>query len=147
MSDTQTAAPPVPPTAKLARVRESSVGLVFMLIIQFILGIVYNLYGKAPAPGQPIGLFSNVWLILHEIMAVLLIGAAIGVVARAMSTSSGQVKGRSWVGLIAILGAIGVGVSFTRNGSTGASLGMSLAFAVALICYVVNVVRLPSSES
>ena len=37
--------------SRLARLRMSSFGLVAMLIIQFILGVIYNLYGTAPAAG------------------------------------------------------------------------------------------------
>jgi hypothetical protein len=114
-----------------------------MLVIQFILGIIYNLYGSMPATGKSFGLFSNGWLIVHEIMGVLLLGAAIGLVVRAMGTDSGFAKAMSWIGLVAIIAAFGAGVGFTRNVNNGASLGMSLAFALALVCYVLNIVRLP----
>jgi len=132
------------PTARLARVRMASVGAVFMLIIQFILGILYNLYGTAPASGKPVGMFSNGWLVVHEIMAVLLVVAGIGLVIRAMGTSSGLAKATTWTGLVAIILAIGAGIGFIRDGASGSSLGMSLAFAIALACYFINVVRLPS---
>jgi hypothetical protein len=48
---------------------------------------------------------------------------------------------------VAILAAGFAGLGFTGNGASGASLGMSLAFAVALACYVVLVFALPSSAS
>ncbi|MBV9449661.1 MAG: hypothetical protein JO345_27585 [Streptosporangiaceae bacterium] len=147
MSETRTAAAPTPTAAKLARVRSQSMGLVFMLIIQFILGIIYNLYGSMPADGKSIGLFSNGWLIVHEIMGVLLLLAAIGLVAASMGTSSGLAKATSWIGLIGIIAAIGAGIGFTRSVGNGNSLGMSLAFAIALACYVINLARLPSGES
>src|SRR5215469_3782570 len=143
MSDTRTAASAMTPTARLARVRMASVGAVFMLIIQFILGILYNLYGTAPASGKPVGMFSNGWLVVHEIMAVLLVVAGIGLVIRAMGTSSGLAKATTWTGLVAIILAIGAGIGFIRDGASGSSLGMSLAFAIALACYFINVVRLP----
>jgi hypothetical protein len=146
MSDTRTTATATTPAAKLGRVRESSVGLVFMLIIQFILGIVYNLYGTM-TPGTSIGLFSNGWLIAHEIWSILLLAAAISLVIRAMGTDNGRARALSWIGLVAIIGAIGAGLSFTSNTAAGASLGMSLAFAVALACYFILVFRLPSGES
>ena len=144
MSDTRTAASAMTPTARLARVRMASVGAVFMLIVQFVLGILYNLYGTAPASGKPVGLFSNGWLVVHEIMAVLLVVAGVGLVIRAMGTNSGLAKATSWTGLVAIILAIGAGIGFTRDGASGSSLGMALAFAIALACYFINVVRLPS---
>ena len=150
MSDARTSAPAeLPATARIAKIQKvqrASSGLVFMLVVQFILGMIYNLYGPMPASGKAIGLFSNVWLIVHEIMGVLLVLAAIQLVVVAMSSGSGLAKVTSWVGLIGIIAAIGAGMSFTRNGAAGASLGMAIAFAVSLACYVVNLTRLSSVE-
>ncbi|HLK01414.1 MAG TPA: hypothetical protein VKU39_16110 [Streptosporangiaceae bacterium] len=145
MSQTDTASPPSD-LAKLVRVRQASIGAVFMLVIQFILGIIFNLYGTIPPSGHSFGLFSNGWLILHEIMGVLLVGAAIGLVARSFGTGSGFAKATSAIGLLAIIAAFGAGVGFTRSTGNGASLGMALAFAIALICYVLNLARLPSAD-
>jgi hypothetical protein len=149
MADARTAAPAETPAAKLAKigkVRRASSGLVFMLILEFILGVVYNLYGAMPTSAKSIGLFSNGWLIVHEILAILLLLAAIQLVVMAMGSGSGLAKGTSWVGLIGIIAAIGAGMSFTRNGASGASLGMAIAFAVSLACYVVNLTRLRPGE-
>ena len=150
MSDARTAAPAETPgaarLAKTQKVQRASSGLVFMLILEFILGIVYNLYGSMPTSTKSIGLFSNGWLIVHEIMAILLVLAAIQVVVMAMGSGSGLAKVTSWVGLIGIIAAIGAGMSFTRNGAAGASLGMAIAFAVSLACYVVNLTRLRPGE-
>jgi hypothetical protein len=144
MSETRTAATSA--TAKLARARSQSAGLVFMLIIQFILGIIFNLYGSMPENGKSFGLFSNGWLVVHEIMGVLLLLAAIGLVAASMGTGSGLARATSWIGLIGIIAAIGAGIGFTRSVGNGNSLGMSLAFAVSLTCYVINIVRLPAES-
>jgi hypothetical protein len=147
MSDARTAAPAQAPAAKLAKIQKvqrASSGLVFMLIVQFILGMVYNLYGTAPTAKKSIGLFSNGWLIVHEILGVLLVLAAIQLVIMAMGSGTGLAKVTSWVGLIGIIAAIGAGIGFTRNGAAGGSLGMAIAFAVSLACYVVNLTRLSS---
>ena len=45
-------------------------------------------------------------------------------------------------GLVVILGAFGAGSSFTQDGSNGASLGMALLAAVAMLCYAANLVIL-----
>jgi hypothetical protein len=147
MTDTKAAGTAATSATGLARVRRAATGAVFMLIIQFILGIIYNLYGTAPTSAKAIGWFSNGWLALHVILGILLVLAAIGLVVRAMRTGSGLAKGLSLVGLLGVLGAFGAGASFTRNGADGASLGMALAFAVALACYVIMLVRLPSGDS
>ena len=60
MSNTHTAAPATgqAQASRLARIRISSLGAVALLVIEFILGIVYNLYGTAPTAKKSIGLFS-----------------------------------------------------------------------------------------
>jgi hypothetical protein len=132
-------------TAKLVRLRTSSFGAVAMLIIQFILGIIYNLYGTAPTSTKSVGLFSSPDLALHVIVGILLVIAGIGQLIRAVGTRHRLAISMSAVGLLAILAAFGAGLGFSSSGTAGASLGMSLAFAVALACYVVLIFALPSS--
>jgi hypothetical protein len=134
-------------TDRLARMRMSSLGAVVMLIVQFILGVIYNLYGTAPTSAKHIGLFSSPDLALHVILGILLVIAAIGQLVRAIGTRHKLAIWLSAVGLLAIVAAGFAGLGFTGSGAAGASLGMSLAFAVALACYVVLVFALPSSAS
>ena len=148
MSDTNTAARIAGPdqASRLARIRMSSLGGVIMLIIQFILGIVYNLYGTAPTASKSIGLFSSPLLALHVIVALLLVIAAVGQLIRAIGTRHRLTIWMSAIGLAAILAAGFAGMGFAGNGAAGASLAMALAFAVALAAYVVLVFALPSSS-
>ena len=134
-------------TARLVRLRTSSLGAVAMLIIQFILGIIYNLYGTAPTSTKSIGLFSSPDLALHVILGILLVIAGIGQLVQAIGTRHRLAISLSAVGLVAILAAFGAGLGFSGSGAAGASLGMALAFAVALACYVVLVFALPSSTT
>ena len=152
MSDTHTATHAAgswgrTPASRLARLRISSLGAVIMLIIQFILGIVYNLYGTAPTADKSIGLFSSPVLALHVILAILLVIAAVGQLIRAIGTRHRLAIWMSAVGLLGILGAGFAGLGFTSKGAAGASLGMSLAFAVSLACYVVLVFALAPSPA
>ena len=133
--------------ARLVRLRMSSLGAVAMLIIQFILGVIYSLYGTAPTSTKSVGLFSSPDLALHVILGILLVIAAVGQLIRAIGIRHALSIWMSAVGLVSILGAGFAGLGFTGNGASGASLGMSLAFAVALACYVVLVFALPSSAS
>src|SRR5579862_7918840 len=66
------------PAARLARLRRSNLGLLIMLIVQFVLGMIYNLYGTAPTSTKSIGLFSSPDLALHVILGILLFLAAVG---------------------------------------------------------------------
>jgi len=133
--------------ARLARLRISSLGAVVMLIVQFILGMIYNLYGTAPTSTKSIGLFSSPDLALHVILGILLLVAAAGQLIRAIGIRHQLSIWLSALGLLSILGAGFAGLGFTGSGASGASLGMSLAFATALACYVVLVFALPSSAS
>ena len=118
-----------------------------MLIIQFILGMIYNLYGTAPTSAKPVGLFSSPDLALHVILGFLLLLAAIGQLVQAIRVRHNLSIWLSALGLVSILGAGLAGLGFTGSGAAGASLGMSLAFAVALACYAILVFALPSSAS
>ena len=50
------------------------------------------------------------------------------------------------LGIARALAAAGAGSSVTRDGAAGASLGMALATAVAMLCYAVNLVILGKSR-
>jgi len=149
MSHTHTAAPATgqAQASRLARIRISSLGAVIMLLIEFILGIAYNLYGTAPTAKKSIGLFSSPVLALHVIVFFLLVIAAVGQLIRAVGTRHRLTIWMSALGLVAILAAGFAGIGFAGNGAAGASLGMALAFAVALAAYVVLVFALPSSSA
>jgi hypothetical protein len=134
-------------TQRLARLRRSSLGLVIMLIVQFILGMIYNLYGTAPTSAKSIGLFSSPDLALHVILGILLFLAAVGQLVQSVGVRHTLSIWLSALGLLAILGAFFSGLGFAGNGAAGASLGMSLTFALALACYVVLVFALPSTAS
>ncbi|MGH3153805.1 MAG: hypothetical protein ACRDOB_24155 [Streptosporangiaceae bacterium] len=149
MSQTNAAARTGAPSQSggLARLRMSSFGLVTMLILEFILGTIYNLYGTAPTSTKSIGLFSSPDLALHVILGILLFLAAVMQVIRAIGTRHRLAIVLSAVGLVAIIGAGFAGLGFTGSGANGASLGMALLFAVALACYAVLVLVLPGRNS
>jgi hypothetical protein len=146
MSDTRTATHAAGPTqaSRLARLRMSSFGLVTMLIIQYILGTVYSLYGTAPTAKKSIGLFSSPVLALHVILAILLLIAAVMQLVRAIGAAHRLTTWMSAAGLAGIVAAGFAGIGFTGNGAAGASLGMAVAFAVSLASYVVIILVLPA---
>ena len=128
---------------RLTRIRYASLGLVSMLIIEFILGVAYNLYGTAPTPKKSIGLFSSPVLALHVILGILLLVAAVILLVRSIGARHRLSIWMAAVGLVGIIAAGGAGLGFTGSGANGASLGMSIAFAVSLACYVAVLVVLP----
>jgi len=120
------------------RINRASFGLVIMLIVQFVLGAAYNLYGTAPKSGKPIGMFSSPLLAIHVILGILLILAAIDLLVRAIRASLTPAVVTSAVGLLAIIAAAGAGSGFTRDGANGASFGMALATGIAMLAYLMN---------
>jgi hypothetical protein len=125
----------------------ASFGAVTMLIIEFILGMIYNLYGTAPTATKSIGLFSSPVLALHVIVAILLLIAAVMLLVRAIGTRHRLTIGLSVLGLVGIVAAGFAGLAFTSKGAAGPSLGMSLAFAVSLASYIVIILMIPSSTT
>src|SRR5579864_7584460 len=124
------------------RIRMASFGALTMLVIQFVLGTAYSLYGTAPASGKSVGMFSSPLLAIHVIMGILIVIAAIMLVVRAVQARHRPSIATTVVGLLVILGAFGAGSSFTQDGNNGASLGMALLTAVAMLCYAANLVIL-----
>ena len=134
-------------TTSLERVRMASFGALTMLVLQFVIGTAYNLYGTAPTAKKSVGLFSSPLLAIHVILGILLIIAAAMLVFRVVQARAGaSLLATSVVGLVAILGAAGAGSSFAQDGANGASLGMAIATAVAMLCYTVNLVIIPHGK-
>jgi heme A synthase len=135
-------APSVPtvPAPQTNRIRMASLGALTMLIIQFILGTAYAIYGTAPASGKPIGMFSSPLLALHVVMGILLIIAAVMLVVRAVQARITPFIVTSVIGLLVVLGAFGAGSAFAGSGGDGASLAMALLTAVAMLAYATNLV-------
>jgi len=130
------------PAKAANRIRMASFGALTMLVIQFVLGTAYSLYGTAPASGKSVGMFSGPLIAIHVIVGILLIIAAIMLVVRAVQARHAPSIATTAAGLLVILGAFGAGESFTRDGSNGASLGMALLTALAMLCYATNLVIL-----
>jgi heme A synthase len=147
---TSTVVSPVALTQKAAnRIRMASFGALTQLVIQFVLGTAYSLYGTAPTSSKSVGIFSSPLLAIHVIMGILLIIAAIMLVVRAIQARHAPSIATTVAGLLVILGASGAGSSFAQDGSNGASLGMALLTAVAMLCYAANLVILgkPAASS
>jgi hypothetical protein len=127
--------------AGLQSLRGASLGAAVMLVIQFGLGIGVNLYvalpGAGPA-GRGIGqAFSNgALLAAHTVLGLLLIVTAVSLLVRAIIARHRPLILTSAVGLLAILAAAGYGASFVHGSTNAASLGMALATAVAMLCYI-----------
>lgn len=121
--------------ARLAALRGNCMGAAVLLTIQFGLGISVNLYVTLPQHKSFFpAVFGSAALAAHAIVAILLLGAAIGALVRALRSRRAVVL--TSVGLAAVLAAGISGASFLSSQSNGASLAMALATAVAMFSYL-----------
>src|ERR1700747_1779973 len=120
---THTVETPAALTPKTAnRIRMASFGALTMLVIQFVLGTAYSLYGTAPTSSKSVGMFSSPLLAIHVILGILLIIAAIMLVVRAIQARHTPSIATTVAGLLVILGAFGAGFSLTQGRSNGPAL-------------------------
>jgi hypothetical protein len=127
--------------ARLAALRGNCMGAAVLLIVQFGLGMGVNLYVTLPAHKDFFGtVFGSATLAAHAIVALILLGAAIGALIRAIRAR--RAVAFTSVGLAAILVAALAGASFVGSQGNGASLGMALATAVAMFCYLAAIFSL-----
>lgn len=129
------------PASPLAALRGNCMGAAVLLIIEFGLGMGVNLFVALPEH-RPFfsSVFGSAVLAAHAIVALALLGAAIGAVVRAIRAR--RAVAFTSVGLAAILAAGAAGASFAASPADGASLAMALATAVAMFCYLGAVFRL-----
>lgn len=124
---------------KRSRIAGASFGLVILLVIQYVLGISYNLYGTMPTTTRRITEFSSPLLAVHVINGTLLILVAIYLVVVAVRARARLAMTTSGIGLLSVLAAYEGGEEFIQKGQSGYSMLMAVMMAVALLCYVVNV--------
>jgi hypothetical protein len=127
------------PRSPLAELRQVSAGLMVMLVIEFGLGVGYNLYGSMPTAAKSIGVFQGPDLILHEILGLIVLGGSGHVLMKAVATRRRLMMGASIVGALSILGAGISGALFLGHGNDGASMAMAMATGLAMLCCLVNI--------
>ena len=143
MTAPQTTAPPSAQkmASRQAGLRRASLAILIVLIVQFALGISVNLYVTLPAAGHPghSSWFGNgALLALHASVGTFLVLAAIFVLVRSIMARNRTLILTSAAGLVAIFLAFFFGSNFTDKLTNGYSLGMAIAFAAALACYVIG---------
>jgi len=121
------------------------------LLIQYAVGLWVSVYVTVPARDQGGGILAAVGralangpaaLGLHAALGLLLLLESIVLVVRAVVARDRFFMVTTAVSLLAVLGAAGSGAAFVNNGQDGASLAMGLLTAVALLCQLINLLRL-----
>ena len=137
MADSQTAAPPSAATmeTRQARLRQASLAILIVIVIQFALGMGVNLYVTLPAAGHPghSDWFGNGPLLaVHAALGMFLMISAIVVLVRAIVARNRTLIVTSAAGFVSVLLAALFGSGFTDKLTNGYSLGMALSTAAAL---------------
>ena len=126
---------------RLATLRGNCMGAAVLLIVQFGLGIGLNLYVALPAHKSFLSTVSgSAVLATHAVVALVLLGAAISALVRAIRIRRAVVF--TSVGLAAIVAAAAAGAAFAGSQGNGASLSMALATAAAMFCYLAAIFSL-----
>jgi hypothetical protein len=133
---------------QLAALRGNTFGVLAMLIVQFAIGIVVNLYATIPAKDRGSGIFGAIGraltngpasLAAHAGLALLIVLAAVALVVRSIVTRHTASIVLSAIGLAAIVSAAFNGARFVADGGpANASLAMALSTAVAMLCYAIG---------
>ena len=124
-----------------ARLRQLSVAMLVMLVIQYGLGIILNLYVEVPAADAHPGILTEIAtapsvLTVHVVLGIALIGTGVLLVARAAGVRDRLLAVLATAGLTALGGAFGAGEIFVRNGQSTASMAMAVLTGMALLCYI-----------
>ena len=115
-------------------------GIIFSLVLQFVLGMIINLYGVTPddpkfAHESPL---IKIAFIAHSINGLVLPLAALFILFLAVKSGKQVLKKWAVLGLISILIAAGAGIStimLKDNAQELASLIMSFGFIASFLSY------------
>jgi hypothetical protein len=121
--------------------RRACQAVLIIVVVQFSMGMVLNLYVPVPASDAHAGFVQEIRtaplaLTVHVVLGLLLIAGASILLIRAVGVRDLPMIAMTAAGLVAILGAFGAGELFVRNGQSSASLTMAFLTAAALACYV-----------
>jgi hypothetical protein len=138
------------------------VGVIVLLLVQFLLGMAVNLFVTIPTnhPGsQPPEYFGGVvqsvtWavlqgpllLVLHAAFGLVLVVGAAAVVARAGPLGGRMLRSTTILGFLTVLAAGLNGGSFLNYNQDFSSMIMASLFAVAVACYVLALYALGIRE-
>jgi hypothetical protein len=134
-------------TPAVARLRRSSFGVVFALLIQYGLGMGVNLFVNVPDAdkGKGIGAafgkaMSNgpAALAAHTGIGLLIVINVIVVLVTAVRARHRAALVSSIVGALCVIGAAFSGADFVDKGANSSSMTMAVLTGVAIACYVIN---------
>jgi hypothetical protein len=139
-------------TKRIGALRSNALAALVMLVLEFGLGVVVNLYATLPKSDSGATFLSALAaaigngplsLSIHAVLGTLLLVTGIICIVRAALTRISSALTFSIIGLVGILAAWGSGVGFIGTQDDSASLAMAIATAVALLSYALIVFLVP----
>jgi hypothetical protein len=127
------------------RLRPTALGLLMVLLVQFALGMVVNLYVRVPADRAGYGPAVPA-LVLHGLLGLALVAGSVSLAVRAVATRARWAAVPAVTAAVALLVAATGGLRFLGTGVEGASLVMALCAAIAIGCYGLILYRQPGAE-
>ena len=119
--------------------KRQSRGMILGLAVQFLLGMVINLYTEFPESGdvRHYWEFANHnWLVMiHMIFGTLLVIGAISFLVRSVRSKLAQWKLPATLGLLSLILAWGAGDAFIGTQNDAFSYLMALGFILGIVCY------------
>jgi hypothetical protein len=147
-----------PGDLRLARLRQSTVGILVALLVQFLVGMAVNLFVTIPddhpgaRPAEYFGgsMASVTWaltggplaLVVHVVLGIVLLVGSIGLVIRVRPLRRRSLTVLAVLGLLLIIGAGFNLASFLNYNEDFSSYLMAVFFALAALCYVLLLDRL-----
>lgn len=141
---------------QLAALRGNTFGALALLIVQFAIGSVVNLYATIPVKDKGSGILGAIGraltngpvsLATHAGLGLLIVLAAVALVVRSIVARHTASVALSAIGLAAIVSAALNGARFVADGGpASASLAMALSTAVAMLCYATGLLLLGFSR-
>jgi len=114
--------------------------MIGLLVAEYILGMINNLFVHFPEGGTEVQMWEFAWrqfsISSHIILGIILLLAGLLVVIRAIQNGNQSGIIFSGIGFIAVLLAGFSGSRFIPTQQDLYSLSMSIAFLIALLCYV-----------
>jgi hypothetical protein len=122
-------------TQSQRRLRRLGIAMTLLLLAQFVLGMVVNLYVTIPASGNVTGR-AAVFLYAHMVLGAALLIVALALAGLAVAARRGLWLIASAIGVAGIAVAIWGGLAFLTDGSyPGDSFLMAMGFMVAIASY------------
>ena len=126
------------------RLRPMALGLLNLLLVQYALGMVVNLYVQVPSGRTGYGAAAPV-LMLHAAVGITVTAGAISLAARSVAARAPRIVAPGIIAAVALVAATAGGATFLGSGVSGASLAMALCAAIAISCYGLIIYRMPGS--